>query len=500
MLDHHSLVGHAKRLFPSDNKLVYALNRLHEYRESAGQGTSREEGGSSRLPLEPAAHAPVQSCGQEQLLGSAADRGGAVLADRFDAPELWQAMGSAGPWPAQGVDQEEHFDAADRGGPLTADRFDFASTNWVHQQSGSADPQESSPAPPSADAAACGWQLSDVRNSGGHVLMQADSRWEAQPIIQGSGHEYIPAPDGEGSGAMPDASALQPGQSIGVYFDGSARPLYSEDASLILGLEEAIIGSNGEHLLSLGRWLFENNKPGIAARLYDELLTQDVEEFERNSGPSSVITALAHLKASQSAGVAPPTVRRTVLNPYHAALIEAYKAAPAEGIMKDTVSNYAKRLRMFSDHLRKNNKRRIAARLHDKSLDADVTNYKGSGGLDVGAALAHVRKSLPRGELEAGQHRAPVPHPEDGVARRIADTAAQHSASEGTVSWPEFLLPAERHDQDVVSGIMDEADPPSPVEPTPRHHQPPDPEEAIHPLNWPNNHQPAPHELTGSNS
>ncbi|WOH52278.1 MULTISPECIES: hypothetical protein [unclassified Bradyrhizobium] len=37
MLGHDSLVGHAKRLFPSDNKLIYALNRLREYRESAGR-------------------------------------------------------------------------------------------------------------------------------------------------------------------------------------------------------------------------------------------------------------------------------------------------------------------------------------------------------------------------------------------------------------------------------------------------------------------------------
>ncbi len=68
------------------------------------------------MPLGPAAHVPVQSFGQEQLLGSAADRGGPVLADRFDAPELWQGMGSAAHWPAQSVDQEQLLDAADRGG------------------------------------------------------------------------------------------------------------------------------------------------------------------------------------------------------------------------------------------------------------------------------------------------------------------------------------------------------------------------------------------------
>ncbi|OCK53937.1 Ulp1 family isopeptidase [Bradyrhizobium sp. LMTR 3] len=508
MLGHDSLVGHAKRLFPNDNKLIYALNRLREYRESTGQGTSRGEGGSSRLPLEPAAHSPVRSFGQEQLLGSAADLGGAVPADRFDAPELWQGMGAAPLWPVQSVDQEEHLDAVDLGGPLPADRFDLASTNWGRQQSGSAGGQESSPAPPSADAVAFGWQLSEIGNSGDRVLMQAPihrvgaSPWEAQPVMQGSGHEYISAPHGGGGGAMLDASALQPGQSIGVYVGDSARPLYSEDASLILGLEETISGSNGEHLLDLGRWLFENNKPGIAARLDDETLTEDVEEFERNGGSSYVATALAHLKASLSAGVAPPIVERAVLNPYpeDTALIEAYKAAPAEGIIQDTVSNYAKRLRRFSDHLRKKNKPRIAARLHDKSLDKDGKDYKDSGGLDISAALAHVRKSLPRaGALELGQHSARVPHPEDAVARRVGDAAAQHSASDGAVNWPEVLLPAERHDQDVVSGMMYEADPSLPFEPTARHNQAPDPGEAVHPLNWPRDHQPAPDELTGSN-
>ncbi|MGY3608798.1 MULTISPECIES: hypothetical protein [unclassified Bradyrhizobium] len=449
---------------------------------------------------------PVQSVDQEQLL-DAADRGGAVAADRFDAPEVRQGMGSAAHWPLQSVDQEEYLDAADLD-PLPADPFDFASTNWVRQQSGSAGPQESLPAPPSADAAAFGWQLSEIGNSGGRMLMQAPihhvgaSPWAAQPMMQGSGHEYIPVPDGAGGEAMLGASALQPGQSIGVYVDGSARPLYSEDASLILGLEEAIIGSNGEHLLSLGRWLFENNKPSIAARFYDESLTQDVEEFERNGGPSSVVTALAHLKASLSAGVAPPIVRRAVLNPYpdDAALIKAYKAAPAEGIIQDTVSGYAKRLRRFSDHLRKNNKPTIAARLYDKSLDKDGKDYKESGGPDIGAALAHVRKSLPRaGALELGQHSARVPYPEHAVARRVGDAAAQHSVSEGAVSWPEVLLPAERHDQDVVSGMMDQADPSSPLEPTARHHRAPDPGDAVHPLNWPHDHQPAPDELTGSN-
>ncbi|MGL3104198.1 hypothetical protein [Bradyrhizobium sp. BR 1432] len=168
---------------------------------------------------------------------------------------------------------------------------------------------------------------------------------------------------------------------------------------------------------------------------------------------------LLDTEASRSAGVAPPTVRRAVLNPYpnDLALIEAYKAAPAEGISEDTAINYANRLTGFSVHLRKKSKPGIAARLHDGSLDTDVKDYKDSDGRYVGAALAHFRKSLPHGALELGQHT----DPEDAVARRVGKSPAQHSASEGSASGPEILLPAEGHDQDVISGMMDEADPSS---------------------------------------
>ncbi|MEJ6871858.1 hypothetical protein V3592_46115, partial [Bradyrhizobium japonicum] len=45
--------------------------------------------------------------------------------------------------------------------------------------------------------------------------------------------------------------------------------------------------------------------------------------------------------------------------------------------------------------------------------------------------------------------------------RRVGDAAAQHIASQKGGSWPEELLPAEGHDQDLLLGLMDEPGPSS---------------------------------------
>ncbi len=173
----------------------------------------------------------------------------------------------------------------------------------------------------------------------GPIHQLGASAWEAQPILQGTGHEYIPASHGGGGGAMLGASAPQPAQSTGVLIGRSKRPVYSEDAPLILGLESALIkGGAAEltaktrvgQLLSLDRWLFEKKKPGIAARLYDGSLDKDVEEFLEKGGTPYARTALGHLKASQSADGAAPIISRAVLNLYpdDAALIKDF-AAPS---------------------------------------------------------------------------------------------------------------------------------------------------------------------------
>ncbi|WP_157083412.1 Ulp1 family isopeptidase [Bradyrhizobium manausense] len=295
---------------------------------------------------------------------------------------------------------------------------------------------------------------------------------EQTPLIMpGSAPEDTPASHRGDGGAMLGASVLQPRESTGVYVDGSMRPLYSDDASLIVGLEETIVGSNGEHLLSLARWLFANSRPGIAARLHDDSLSQDVEEFERSYGSSSVVTALALLRAPRSTEVAPPRVKRTVLNPYpdDAVLINQYKAAPAQGITQDTAKSYATLLADFSNYLRNKIKAGIAARLANRSLhelDKDVEGYKDSGGKrKIRTALAHFLKS-PAAALTMGLERQLPSRPERAVVtqpRFAGDDATQHSASLGAVSGA-AVLPTGGHDQNLSWEMMDEAS--STLEPT----------------------------------
>ncbi|MDA9505922.1 hypothetical protein XI09_15020 [Bradyrhizobium sp. CCBAU 11386] len=101
--------------------------------------------------------------------------------------------------------------------------------------------------------------------------------------------------------------------------------------------------------------------------------------------------------------------------------------------------------------------------------------------------------------LELGHHRARGPHPEDAFTRRVGDAAAQHSAPREALSWPKELT-AEGHDQDPLRGMMGEAILASPLMPTARDHQAPDPGEAVRHFNWSDGYQPAPNELTGSAS
>ncbi|WP_338830724.1 Ulp1 family isopeptidase [Bradyrhizobium sp. 27S5] len=269
---------------------------------------------------------------------------------------------------------------------------------------------------------------------------------------------------------MPGASALQPGQSAEVY-GTRRRPLYSQDADLILGLEEALIKGgavkrtakeNVGHLLRLGRWLFENKKQAIAARLDDESLTVDACEFFGKGNPTRLLTAIGHLRTSQSTGGIVPIADRAKLNPYpqDAALIEEYKNEATTG----TASTYAFTLSSFSDYLRENNKKGIAARLSGKALDGDVGDYKKDvgGNRRIGAALAHLRKSQAGVKaMELDRHISSGPDPERAAlmeSRRVSDAAAEHSASQRAFSWPE-KLPAEGYDQDLVLGLMDEPAP-----------------------------------------
>ncbi|MER9204249.1 hypothetical protein NKH74_35340, partial [Mesorhizobium sp. M0933] len=164
-------------------------------------------------------------------------------------------------------------------------------------------------------------------------------------------------------------------------------------------VNESTVTRRVNSLLGFGRWLFDNNKPGFAARL--DALDQDLREYVSKSGSSDVAVALGRLKTW--AGGAP--VRgRAVLNPdpadavlireYTAALIKAYEAAPT-GPNPRAIEAYGSALRRFSQYLVENKKPGIAARLHEGSLDEDAKRYTISSGDRRMAALAHLRKSAP---------------------------------------------------------------------------------------------------------
>ncbi|MHC2273685.1 hypothetical protein ACVME8_000296 [Bradyrhizobium diazoefficiens] len=84
------------------------------------------------------------------------------------------------------------------------------------------------------------------------------------------------------------------------------------------------------------------------------------------------------------------------------------------------------------------------------------------------------------------------------VGARPWDAAAQHSAPQEAVSSP-VVIPAENYDQDLLWGGADEAASPPSRETSASHPQAPDSREAVHPLNWPHNHQGALDEMTGRN-
>ncbi|MER8830997.1 Ulp1 family isopeptidase, partial [Mesorhizobium sp. M0988] len=264
-------------------------------------------------------------------------------------------------------------------------------------------------------------------------------------------------------------AAVQPDPSI-VVSGHDKRPLYSNDATVVEGLRSALYaGKVGERsvkrhvnsLLGFGRWLFDNNRPGFAARL--DALDQDLKEYESRvgpseyesrRGPSDVARAVGRLKTW--AGGA-PVLGRAVLTPdpadaalirkYTAALIKEYKAASATEPNPATIQTYGSALRRFSQYLVENNKPGIAARLHEGSLDEDAKRYMNSGGI---SALAHLRKSELRREI------ALAARPEDAVgmeARAIGDAAAQHSGPHKALGRPE-KLPGKANEDGRVLGAL----------------------------------------------
>lgn len=123
-LSDKALLGHADALFPNDKKVIYALNRLSEYRAIAGPDNLGGEGGVSRLPMQPTADLPVQLFDRAQSSGDAADQDGPMLADDFNAPQAWQGMDLAAHSPAQRGARDVLFNAVDRSSVLPDATFD----------------------------------------------------------------------------------------------------------------------------------------------------------------------------------------------------------------------------------------------------------------------------------------------------------------------------------------------------------------------------------------
>ncbi|WGR72790.1 MULTISPECIES: hypothetical protein [unclassified Bradyrhizobium] len=107
-LSHKALLGHADALFPKDKKLIYALNRLNDYRRLAGRDNSPTYGSASRQSMQPAADLPVQLLERDEPLGNA---DGSLPTGGFNAQQFWEAMGLTARSPAQLVAQDMLFDA-----------------------------------------------------------------------------------------------------------------------------------------------------------------------------------------------------------------------------------------------------------------------------------------------------------------------------------------------------------------------------------------------------
>ncbi|MGY3573214.1 hypothetical protein [Bradyrhizobium sp. USDA 4504] len=359
--------------------------------------------------------------------------------------------------------------------------MDFTSTNPMRRQSDNVGSQDAS----LVDSAAFERQLSEVTRSPARRPMQllthqsGGSASDAQSIMDVSGQQFATASQGVSSEAVPAALPLQPARSSGVLIGCGKRPVHSEDVPLIQEVREALIKggaaertakSNAGHLLSLARWLFENNKGPIAGRLNNSTLTNDVSEFISKGGSKRAPKALDHLRTSQSAGGAAPIagVADLTLYPEDAALIIEYKNDAAT----DTARVYAGALRSFGQYLRESCKEGIAARLGDQSLDGDAEDYKATGGNPkIGAALAHLLRSSTGVRTRGhGRHIAAVPDPEGAIFIEpglVDVAAAQRSASEAAVNWPEILA-VEGHEQDLLAGMVDETDPSSPIDRPPQ--------------------------------
>ncbi|WP_092302720.1 hypothetical protein [Bradyrhizobium sp. Ghvi] len=138
-LSDDALLGHAITLFPKDKKVIFALNRLREYRKIIRHTNSGEEGDNTRSAIIQPAVGSLPRGFDEQSLCAAADRDWALPAEGFDAPQ-WQGQVLTALSPTQSVAQDVLFDAAE--GNLPAHNFETPAL-WQEMRSSAASPVRS---------------------------------------------------------------------------------------------------------------------------------------------------------------------------------------------------------------------------------------------------------------------------------------------------------------------------------------------------------------------
>ncbi|MBB4380273.1 hypothetical protein [Bradyrhizobium sp. SBR1B] len=119
--------------------------------------------------------------------------------------------------------------------------------------------------------------------------------------------------------AVEGSSAAPQDLSTGVIIRGQSdrRPFYSEDAAAILSLEQALIRGGmtsksarqlGNGLVGFSRWLFEENRPSIVARLDRNSLSDDdaIIRYPAVSN-ATLLKALKYFHTFRTTGVVLPT-------------------------------------------------------------------------------------------------------------------------------------------------------------------------------------------------
>ncbi|NEI67753.1 hypothetical protein [Rhizobium leguminosarum] len=217
--------------------------------------------------------------------------------------------------------------------------------------------------------------------------------------------------------------AVQPDRPISVP-EGQHHPFHPIDAAAIKGLRSAK-SADKYSLFAFSRWLVANGRPALAPRLRDPSLEEDLKEYASTDSSSHVAGALCNLKKS-IAGISLEHWLKTLLPPSDdAKLIEKYRAVSIHaGLRPKTVALFAGALTRFSKFLHQTDKKGIADRIDDRSLDCDVESYKTlvpeREAKNINQALVHLRRLASGGEI------AP---PEYAVARRVGDVREAAAAA-----------------------------------------------------------------------